>query len=321
MIKRQLKTSGSFAQRIRDDAAFVMSQAQSVFIHQSKVTEYARRVIAEMPRVSTLDTDNHLVIANSPATTMAYVLALDSINFGSGVFIPAQKAGLELEYSVVAKALKAKMAKGEWTDITSWKSISATDCHEVFQLYAGKSPEVDWLMTEFSRHLQMTAACVEKDFRSADGILITDGQALLEIVSKWPHFRDETTYQDKQVGIFKRAQILVADLALALPDKKFTGVDLTCFADNMVPHVLRTDGIITYSQALAERIDAGLEIQSGSPEEVELRCAAIHTVSLMQQALADDNITDVNLDHMLWHRGYLPGFSGFRPHRTITTNY
>jgi len=32
-------------------------------------------------------------------------------------------------------------------------------------------------------------------------------------------------------------------------------------------------------------------------------------------------ITSVNLDHLLWHRGYELGAGFMRPHRTLTTAY
>lgn len=299
----------------------MMSHAKSVFIKHDLIADYARRVVAEMPRVTTLDSKNHLVVADNPAATLAYVLSLDSINFGSGVFVPAQNAGLDLEYSVVAQSLKRKMQYAEWTDIVRWRDVTADDCHDVFGLAQGACLEVDWLMGEFARHLQLTASHVQKDFGSLDVMLTADGKTILSAVAAWPHFKDETSYQGRAIAIYKRAQILVADLALALPQHKFGGVDLTCFADNMVPHVLRTDGILEYAPDLAAKIDAGALIEAGSAEEAELRCAAIHVVSLMQQALNKSDISDVNLDHMLWHRGYLPGFSELKPHRTITTNY
>ena len=59
-------------------------------------------------------------------------------------------------------------------------------------------------------------------------------------------------------GYYKRAQIATNDLHLAgvvdFPDI----ARLTVFADNLVPHVLRLDGVLQYSDELAELIDAVL---------------------------------------------------------------
>ena len=59
-------------------------------------------------------------------------------------------------------------------------------------------------------------------------------------------------------GFYKRAQIVTGnDLALA-GVAAFDDLDrLTIFADNLVPHVLRCDGVLVYEDRLAAHIDAG----------------------------------------------------------------
>src|SRR5205085_10012903 len=52
-------------------------------------------------------------------------------------------------------------------------------------------------------------------------------------------------------GFYKRAQIAANDLALA-GVARFADLDrLTSFADNLVPHVLRCDGVLVYDERLA----------------------------------------------------------------------
>ena len=56
-------------------------------------------------------------------------------------------------------------------------------------------------------------------------------------------------------GFYKRAQIVANDFALA-GIAEFDDLDrLTIFADNLVPHVLRIDGVLRYDDQLAARID------------------------------------------------------------------
>ena len=56
-------------------------------------------------------------------------------------------------------------------------------------------------------------------------------------------------------GFYKRAQIAANDLHLARV-VQYEDVDrLTIFADNLVPHVLRLDGVLHYSDELAALID------------------------------------------------------------------
>jgi hypothetical protein len=67
-------------------------------------------------------------------------------------------------------------------------------------------------------------------------------------------------------GFFKRAQILPNDLALG-GVAAFDDLDsLTIFADNLVPHVLRVDGVLVYDPALAATIDAEELLSSAAQE-------------------------------------------------------
>ena len=319
--------SATVTERVRADAACVMAQAADVFIEKDALAAYARRLVATSDLVTELDGDNHFVAADAPVTTAAYVLALDSINFGSGAFHIAQRDGIDLEYHVVSQGLKRAVANGQLAMPHDWARATPQQCHDVFAIPAGVHPALDTLMAQFSEHLQQTASGVTRDFGSVEALLADyrgRGAELLEIVARWPHFADVTSYHGAPVAIYKRAQILLADLELALAragETYFGGLAaLTCFADNMVPHVLRADGVLRYSEDLAARIDAGEMLAAGSTQETELRCAAIHTVELLRDSL-DGAYTSVNLDHMLWHRGYLPGFTMLTPHRTLSTWY
>ncbi len=64
-------------------------------------------------------------------------------------------------------------------------------------------------------------------------------------------------------GFYKRAQIVPNDLALA-GVAQFADLDrLTIFADNLVPHVLRVDGVLRYEPCLAALIDAERLLPAG----------------------------------------------------------
>ena len=95
------------------------------------------------------------------------------------------------------------------------------------------------------------------------------------------------------------------------------------FADNLVPHVLRVDGLLRYDPALAARIDAEELIPAGSPEEIEIRATALHTVELLVAALhrSGQPISAAELDYLLWNRGQLPLYKARPRHRTRTVFY
>ena len=116
-------------------------------------------------------------------------------------------------------------------------------------------------------------------------------------------------------GFYKRAQIVPNDLALA-GVAEFADLDrLTIFADNLVPHVLRVDGVLRYDSRLAARMDAGELLPQGE-EEREIRACALHACELIAARLGTPPRL---LDTWLWSRGRR--VQGDPRHRTRTVYY
>ena len=115
-----------------------------------------------------------------------------------------------------------------------------------------------------------------------------DGSAvgLADLLAGWEAFADASTYDGQPVPFYKRAQIAAADVNRSgLADLREED-RLTAFADNLVPHVLRIDGVLRLDPALEGGIDAGELLAHGSAEEVELRACAVHAIELLSAAYA-----------------------------------
>lgn len=126
--------------------------------------------------------------------------------------------------------------------------------------------------------------------------------AIAATFADWDAFADVSTYDGREVPFYKRAQLAAADLHRAdLADLPGVG-RLTAFADNLVPHVLRVDGVLQLDPDLLARIEAEELLVHGSPEEVELRAAAVHAVELLTAA-TDGALTPAEIDSALWNRG------------------
>ena len=93
---------------------------------------------------------------------------------------------------------------------------------------------------------------------------------------------------------------------------------LTIFADNLVPHVLRLDGVLVYDDALAAAIDAQQELPAGSVHERELRACAVHAC---EQLAAKAGVPPRTLDNWLWNRGQHAPYSDRPAHVTKTVFY
>jgi hypothetical protein len=118
-------------------------------------------------------------------------------------------------------------------------------------------------------------------------------------------------------GFYKRAQIAGSDLALA-GVASFRDIDrLTIFADNLVPHVLRCDGVLVYEERLAAHIDAGRSLRPG-PQEREIRATAVHACALLARRTG---MTERDIDNALWTRGASPEYKAIPRHRCRTIFY
>ena len=96
------------------------------------------------------------------------------------------------------------------------------------------------------------------------------------------------------------------------------------FADNLVPHVLRVDGILEYEENLALRINNSELITSGSREEIEIRACAVDAVERISQIMGgySKGASPAIIDNVLWHRGQQPYYKKIMPrHRTRTVFY
>ena len=108
-------------------------------------------------------------------------------------------------------------------------------------------------------------------------------------------YRDVADYHGTAVPFLKRAQITASDIG------GFEDLDrLTVFADNLVPHVLRVEGVLRLDDGLAAAIDAGQLLEAGGPAEVELRAAAVYVGELLA---TNGSLTPRQVDNRLWRWG------------------
>ncbi|KAJ5672007.1 hypothetical protein N7507_001134 [Penicillium longicatenatum] len=102
-------------------------------------------------------------------------------------------------------------------------------------------------------------------------------------------FRDETVFHGKRVRLYKRAQILVADLWACFNGEdfgEFHDIDkITMFADYRIPQMLHQLGCLRYSPPLENHIRSLKPLTPGSTWEVELRGTSIWCVELIKREI------------------------------------
>lgn len=313
---------------MRAASAEVARRAHSVYLDADALEGLADRLAADRVPSPRWDTEHHH--RGSDASTLAFVLVLDALNFGSGWFPRLRKRPGMSGYYTVATALKERFdARGPFST-RELRFMRATDCARLFGQDPG-DPEPAELMELFAEALRELGTFLEARFGGSGEALVAVAERsaarLVTLLAEMPGWRDVARHGELTVPFYKRAQITAWDLSLAFEGRgpgRFHDLDrLTCFADNLVPHVLRREGVLRVEPELARRIEAGERIASGAPEEVELRAHAVHAVERLVAALARRGVATraCDLDHLLWHRGQKPEMKAHPRHRTRSRYY
>jgi hypothetical protein len=315
-------------QQVRDGAAFVAREAEFVRLREDRLAAYAASLIPGSLPAPVYDTEHHFL--GEPAETAAFQFVLDSINFGSGYFPHLRKRPGMSGYFTVASSLKDAWQEDGAFSGPRLRGLSSDDCARNFG-QAGNAGPAQELMALFAQALNDLGDWLGRryDDDPLGPIAEAGGSAarLATLVAEMPFYRDVADYHGRSVPIYKRAQILVADLTLAFAGEgpgAFRDLDrLTIFADNLVPHVLQVDGLLEYDPDLLDRIDRGELIPPGSPEEVEIRAVSIHAVERLVDAFRADGIVTSarELDFLLWNRGLADRYKSAPRHRTRTVYY
>jgi hypothetical protein len=293
---------------VRHSCAEIAAGARWVSIDLDAAAALFTKLDAEGPAPA-LDPERHY-LEGEPADVADYLLALDAVNFGSGWFPLLSKRlteGRPLSgYFTVAWGL-ADHVRAHGAPTPAW--LRSVSTHEIAAIL-GQRPDLE-LMSLYAQALRALGVFLGER-RALDVVAGCDGSAerLAERLAGAMAMFDDR-------GFYKRAQILAFDLQLA-GVAEFRDLDrLTIFADNLVPHVLRCEGVLRYDQELAARIDAGVLLPAGDAER-EIRACALHACELLsKQAGVPPRV----LDNRLWNRGQLPEYKARPRHRCRTVYY
>jgi hypothetical protein len=285
----------------------VARRARFVRVNAEAVAEYA----ASLPHPS-----RHAQDETPPGDRelkAAYWLTLDAINFGSGWFPSLAKLPGQSGYHTLAAGIRDRFVQqGRWSpdelgaltaeDLA--RTLSQDPSHELMALFAAS-------LNDLGHQINVCGT-----FAAVVGGSAT---ALVERLATWLSFADTSTYDELTLPFLKRAQLAAADLHRAGVARYSDLGRLTMFADNLVPHVLRLDGVLTFDSRLTQRIEHEELIAHGSPEEVEIRACALHAVELIVGERP--NATAAEIDQLLWRRGQERRYKASPRHRSRCTAY
>jgi hypothetical protein len=301
-------TSVSLPDEVRAGCAWVAGRARFVRIEADAIEPYAQGLTAGEPEEP--------VTPAEPEAAAAFAICMNAINFGSGWWPTIRKRPGHSGYATMAAGVEERFASvGPWTA----EELTGMDADAIAAV-VGQDPEHP-LMPQFAAALRDAGEHLLSEHGgrflgvvgSADSI-----PALAEVLAGWDSFADVSKYEGCEVPFFKRAQLAAADLHRA-GGADLPGVEqLTAFADNLVPHVLRVDEVLQLDSDLTARIEAEEQLAHGSPEEVELRACAVHAIELLAAA---SDLTPAEIDSALWNRGRNPRYKSLPRPRSRNTAY
>jgi hypothetical protein len=317
--------------KVISSCSFVVDNARDVAIDDNALSHFART----MPRngkVAWQFSGRHHYTGEE-SLTLRYVLCIGAINFGSGYAHDLIRSVPNSTYYTIASLLKDAVTLDP--EIVSSQRLIALTMKEVRELFgqAGNdNPRATELMAQFRLSLNELGHWLIDRYDDDLDAVIDDTRSthtMLQSLLRMKRFEDVSLYDNKQIYYYKRAQLLIADLARV--GREFGWWDtaglerLTIFADNAVAHVLRQLGVLVYSDRLAARIDAGEYLEAGERAENEIRAASVIAGNILQKTLAAERkwSTILEIDHYLWDVSHEPEFRrpSMRRHMCRTIAY
>jgi len=310
----------------------VTERSQQVKIDKQALANFSKKLIEDGIEIPPWNYDYHFF--DGGQETVAYLLILDSINF---CFWPAPvEVKWEVQYKsetlsgYYALAASLKKAIDSGVPITRANYLAELPLGKLRQILGG---EGELQLMEARAHILNELGeflIKEYDGEACRLVETAENSALILVrllVENLPSFKDVAEYYGKKIYFYKRAQIFAADLYGAFGGKDwgyFKDIDtLTAFADYKLPQVLRHVGILRYERDLEHKVDNGIFLDAGSPEEIEIRANTIWAVELIRQELRrlGEDVRAFEIDWILWNLGQESQFKTKRYHRTKTIFY
>ncbi|XP_045499140.1 queuosine salvage protein [Colias croceus] len=304
-----------------DSGKYIADLAQYIKIHEEGITKLSDEILKStkdkkitIPEIGT----SSIQPSKDHPRAVDWVFVVDALNF---CFWSKNK---EEQWTVDGHtgycALEAALCRAikNGYDITNPEYYSKISSEDLRTLFKGDTDAEIPLFQERIAVLHEVGSILLEKYNGTFETCVKEAKKsaaklLSVVVENFPCFRDEATYKQRKVSLYKRAQILVADLWNFFGGTgwgEFNDIDvITMFADYRVPQVLVYFGVLSYSDELMDKLRNDNLLPSGSEEEIEIRGCSIHAVELLKKTLQEkirdtgENIEVPNsslIDYFLW---------------------
>lgn len=259
-----------------------------------------------------------------------YIITLNALNFGSGLSKEwkERRKYKDSSFKSVALALKKEIEQGNCLDSDFSENVNKEKIAKILEI-----DQQFELVRMFEKSLNELGEFVLSKFTSYSNLIRSinpenRAEGLVKLfIENLSCYRDIFIYNNFEVFFLKRAQILANDLYLAFEGKDYGDIrdvsNLTMFADNLVPHFFRIEGVLIYKKEILEKLEKEENIPSGSKEEIEIRSFAVQCVEKLKEILnkKDPFITSAMIDWYIWEIAHDKKYKSVPRHRTVTYFY
>ncbi|KAL4780989.1 hypothetical protein BJX76DRAFT_336528 [Aspergillus varians] len=296
---------GAAETKVLENSQYVFDNAIDVALDPTKTKEAAETIWRQMQKkeYSTSSWSEHeLHPKKKNESTVDFIFTMDLLNF-SFWSAESEERRFSIEYrgkrwtgywSLVAALQRALDENIEITNPEFWSNEEECTEELLKHVFRSATDEEMPLLKERLECLREAGRVLCSDFEGSFINCIYSANhsaaALVNLLAEsFSCFRDEVIFQGRRVRLYKRAQILVADLWACFDGEgygEFHDIDkITMFADYRIPQMLHYLGCLMYSPSLETRIRKHEEIPSGSNLEVEMRATSIWCVELIRREI------------------------------------
>lgn len=308
----------------RESGKLIASNASHVGVCKSAVKELAAKLYPLLGGARTRWREQALNPKEANAAAIDWIFFSDTLNFSFWSDSDEEKYMVDyggVNYSgywSLCAAMNRALDEGiPLTDAAFYSSVSLEEFGRIFR---SDSRVPMPMLEERWQVIRETGNTIQNQFGGSFATCIAQcdksAQRLLQIiVDNFPSYRDVATFRGKEVSLYKRAQILIADIWACFEGKgfgEFHDIDtITMFADYRIPQALVYFGVLSYSDELTELLRTNHLFRSGDELEVEIRGASIYATDLLVdelKSLAGDSgctgdsaqLNAIIVDHFLW---------------------
>ncbi|KAJ1917459.1 hypothetical protein H4219_003202 [Mycoemilia scoparia] len=319
LIHTNQPSSGGFKTRVLASAKYINENSKDVTVPLENIDSAARKIYARIQQLQYSKKSWKCHPLNpkvADKSAIDWIFVVDTLNFSFW----SDQIQSDKKYAVTLDGVKYK---GYWslcacinralregipiTDPKYYSGISRNEFDYVFRQDEDEGVEPIPMADDRYNVLREAGKVIMSKFGGSFSNCLVQSQnsaiKLLElIVSNFESYQDEHTFNMQKVYIYKRAQILVADLWACFEGEgvcSFDDIDcITMFADYRVPQALVHFGLLKYSQSLYDTLRDGEDaveegragdclLPSGSQLEVEIRGNSIWAVDLVRRKIID----------------------------------